>query len=184
MAERSESCQGGKLEGALLDFEAVFQEYRPRIHRYLLRMTRDEAEAVSHDHLRRRETRQAKAAVSLDEKESQGEMIGDDSSPSPDQGAARAEMSACVQNYVEDLPPLYRAVLALSESEGLKNQEIADVLGCSLDTVKIRLHRARKMLRETLNTACDFAYDERNVFVCERKPACDGGSEGTCPPGS
>jgi RNA polymerase sigma-70 factor (ECF subfamily) len=53
--------------------------------------------------------------------------------------------------------------------QGLKNREIADVLDCSLDTVKIRLHRARKKLREALNTGCDFDHDERNVFVCEPK---------------
>lgn len=51
----------------------------------------------------------------------------------------------------------------------MKNSEIAEVLDVSLDTVKIRLHRARKKLREALNTGCDFAHDERNVLVCEQK---------------
>jgi RNA polymerase sigma-70 factor (ECF subfamily) len=53
--------------------------------------------------------------------------------------------------------------------QGLKNREIADVLDCSLSTAKIRLHRARKKLRATLDAGCDFAHDERNVFVCEPK---------------
>ncbi len=53
--------------------------------------------------------------------------------------------------------------------QGLKNREIADVLDCSLGTVKIRLHRARNKLRAALNAGCDFAHDERNVFVCEAK---------------
>ena len=38
--------------------------------------------------------------------------------------------------------------MILSEHEGLTNQEIADALGVTLDTVKIRLHRARARLRK------------------------------------
>ena len=70
--------------------------------------------------------------------------------PKTEQQVAQSDMSSCVQGYVQGIPTMYRTVLVLSESEGLKNQEIAYVLDCSLDTVKIRLHRARSMLRETL----------------------------------
>ena len=82
-------------------------------------------------------------------------------------------MSECVEGFIDRLPPSYRAVLVLHDLQGLKNSEIADVLHCSLDTVKIRLHRARKTLRATLNAGCDFAHDERNVFVCETKESSD-----------
>ncbi len=44
----------------------------------------------------------------------------------------------------------HRQILTLREAEGLEYQEIADVLGCSLDAVKGRLARARKQLRENL----------------------------------
>jgi RNA polymerase sigma-70 factor (ECF subfamily) len=87
------------------------------------------------------------------------------------------EMSSCVQDYLETLPDDYRAVILLHDLEGLTNPEIATMLGCSLATAKIRLHRARKKLKEALDNACRFIRDERDVFVCERKPS-SGGAEG------
>lgn len=124
---------------------------------------------VSHDHFRRRATRQTEADLSLEEIESDGEWLVDEVSSPPEQLAAQSEMSDCVQRFIHRLSPDYRAVLMLRELQGLKNREIAEVLDVSLDTVKIRLHRARNKLREALNAGCDFAHDERNVFVCEPK---------------
>jgi RNA polymerase sigma-70 factor (ECF subfamily) len=71
------------------------------------------------------------------------------------------------REYVERLWSVYRAVLVLHDRQGLKNREIAEVLDCSLSTVKIRLHRGRNKLRTALKAGCDFVHDERNVFVCE-----------------
>lgn len=124
---------------------------------------------VSFDHFRRNATRQAKTALPLDGAEGTQAWVIDETPSSPEQQAIQSEMSACVQRFIQRLPPTYRAVLVLHDLQGLKNPEIADVLGCSLDTVKIRLHRARNKLRAALNAGCDFAYDERNVFICEPK---------------
>jgi RNA polymerase sigma-70 factor (ECF subfamily) len=124
---------------------------------------------VSLDHFRRSATRQAKAALSLEETESDGEWVVDETASSPEQMAAQSEMSACVQRFIQRLSPSYRTVLVLHDLQGLKNREIADVLDVSLSTVKIRLHRARKKLREALDAGCDLGHDERNIFVCEPK---------------
>jgi RNA polymerase sigma-70 factor (ECF subfamily) len=72
----------------------------------------------------------------------------------------RTEMNDCIRGYIEKLPGDYRAVLALSEYEGLKNNEIADILGVTLDTVKIRLHRARAKLKEELESNCELYWIE------------------------
>ena len=48
------------------------------------------------------------------------------------------------------LPEDYRAILTLREAQGLEYQEIANTLDCSLDAVKGRLSRARKLLQENL----------------------------------
>lgn len=90
--------------------------------------------------------------------------------PGIDQELARQEMSECVRRYIDDLPPPYRSAVLLSEDEGLTNQQIADVLGISLDTVKIRLHRARRRLKTELGRGCAFYRDDRNELACEPKP--------------
>jgi RNA polymerase sigma-70 factor (ECF subfamily) len=72
----------------------------------------------------------------------------------------RDEMNDCIRNYIQKLPEEYRAVLVLSEYEGLKNSEIASILEVTLDTVKIRLHRAKAKLRAELEAHCDLYWIE------------------------
>jgi RNA polymerase sigma-70 factor (ECF subfamily) len=77
--------------------------------------------------------------------------------PQPiEQQYVKKELSACVNNRLAALPESYRTVLVLSDMEGLNNKEIAEILGVSLDTVKIRLHRARAMLREQVLSHCEY----------------------------
>jgi RNA polymerase sigma-70 factor (ECF subfamily) len=83
----------------------------------------------------------------------------------------RKEMSECVSEYINKLPLAYRTVLILSEIKGFKNKEIAEVLGVSLETVKIRLHRARSSLKKELNEGCSFYHNEQNILACDRKSA-------------
>jgi RNA polymerase sigma-70 factor (ECF subfamily) len=79
-------------------------------------------------------------------------------------------MGECGREYIDKLPPDYRAVMVLSELEGFKNREIADILQVSLDTVKIRLHRARASLKKDLDDGCSFYRNEQDIFACDRKP--------------
>jgi len=90
--------------------------------------------------------------------------------PPVDQKVIRKEMSACVREYVDRLPPDHRTVLILSELEGFKNREIADILQITLDNVKVRLHRARARLKQELDDGCDFYHNEEGALACDRKP--------------
>ena len=81
----------------------------------------------------------------------------------------RKEMNECIRRFIDDLPEDYSDVLVLQDLEGFKNQEIAEILGISLDNVKIRLHRARTKLRGELQTGCSFHRDEENELGCELK---------------
>ncbi len=83
----------------------------------------------------------------------------------------RTEMNDCIRNFIEQLPSDYRAALLLSEFEGFKNSEIADILGVTLDTIKIRLHRARIKLKKELETNCSFYRNEGNELACDLKAA-------------
>jgi RNA polymerase sigma-70 factor, ECF subfamily len=90
-------------------------------------------------------------------------------SPSLDTRLIRKEMNECIRGIVDGLPENYRTVIILSDLEGLTNDEIAGVLDVSLQTVKIRLHRARARLRKELGANCTFYRDERNELACDRK---------------
>jgi RNA polymerase sigma-70 factor (ECF subfamily) len=65
------------------------------------------------------------------------------------------------------LPESLRTVLILFDVMDLGHQEIADILGITVENVKVRLHRVRKRLKAILEEKCTFEVDERNVLVCE-----------------
>ena len=123
------------------------------------------------DHLRRRRP----AALPLEsESVSEGEVTAAATRERPpaliETAMEQTEMSDCVQRYLETLRDEYRVALLLHDVYGVSNPEIAELVGCSTATAKIRVHRARRRLRETLATACDFSLDERGVLVCEPQP--------------
>ncbi len=91
-----------------------------------------------------------------------------------DQDLIRKEMNECLRSFIENLPDNYRTIIVLSELEGLKNREIAVILGVSLDTVKIRQHRARLKLKKELEAHCIFYRDDRNELACDLKSAFEG----------
>jgi RNA polymerase sigma-70 factor (ECF subfamily) len=97
------------------------------------------------------------------------DVAGSTAEPSAESLFMRKEMNECIANFVDRLPENYRTVLALSDLDGLKNQEIADILGLSIDTVKIRLHRARRELKKRFATECNLYRTDANEFACDRK---------------
>ncbi len=68
----------------------------------------------------------------------------------PEQQAMSAELQAAVQQALAQLPEPFRTVLVLYELQGLSYEEIADITGARLGTVKSRLNRARWQLKELL----------------------------------
>jgi len=106
----------------------------------------------------------------LDESENEKwDHVDYDKILSIDEQAIKSEMNTCIQRFLNDLPEDYRSVIVLHDLQDLKNREIADILNCSLDTVKIRLHRARKKFRSVLAENCDFYRDTNDILACLRK---------------
>jgi RNA polymerase sigma-70 factor (ECF subfamily) len=68
----------------------------------------------------------------------------------PEQNYSREEIRAILEEAVESLPPIFRAVFALRDIEELSTEETAAVLNISVPAVKSRLLRARLRLREKL----------------------------------
>ena len=68
----------------------------------------------------------------------------------PDENAEKSELRKKIETAIEKLSPDHRAVILLKEVDGLKYQEIADHVGCSIGTVMSRLFYARKKLQALL----------------------------------
>ncbi len=111
----------------------------PFLYRILTRLCIDE--------LRRRQQRKRLAARLG---ESVDEVVDPRAFP-PDRQAAGREEVQRVWSEVDGLTPDQKACLLLRELEAKSYAEIAEILGCSLESVKVTLHRARKRLLEALS---------------------------------
>jgi RNA polymerase sigma-70 factor (ECF subfamily) len=98
--------------------------------------------------------RKKRAAVSLDAVGSDGGIDPDDPSEYIKPGAAleRSEEEAQLQGAMIRLSYEHREVLVLKDIEGLKYEDIAEILGVPIGTIRSRLHRARLELRDLLET--------------------------------
>ena len=68
----------------------------------------------------------------------------------PEANAAQKDLRAELCQALADLPPRLRAVVVLRDIYDLPHEAIADELGISESAAKVRLHRARRKLREQL----------------------------------
>ena len=107
------------------------------------------------DILRREGRHQAMAGPSLDDEESSPEPP--DKSPSPHALAERAELRRQIEAGLAALPPEYRQVLILREIHQCTYDEIAQICSIDLGTVKSRINRGRKQLRNFLLKSGNFS---------------------------
>jgi RNA polymerase sigma-70 factor (ECF subfamily) len=119
------------------------------------------------------ENRSGKAVPFDEQRNEEGVDLRGDKKTSLEKQAMREEMSACVQDFINSLPESYRVPVTLSEIGGLTNKEIAEALGLTVETVKIRLHRGRAKLKEKLEAGCGFDRDEEDILVCDPKADSD-----------
>ena len=70
--------------------------------------------------------------------------------PTPAQAYDDTHWDDDVQHALDSLAPEFRAAVVLCDIEGLSYEEIADVLGIKLGTVRSRIHRGRANLRDAL----------------------------------
>jgi RNA polymerase sigma-70 factor, ECF subfamily len=68
----------------------------------------------------------------------------------PEQQAANSELRRLLEEAVEKLPDAYRAIFILRDVEDMSTTDAADALEITEENVKVRLHRARALLRKSL----------------------------------
>jgi RNA polymerase sigma-70 factor (ECF subfamily) len=174
LAERDEAARLKRHDPAAL--AAMVSRYQHRLYRYLLRLVREPAAAddlfqqtwlhvvreirrydsgrsfdtwlfaIAHnaamDLLRRR------SGESLEEDEPSWKAVTPDALTL----AMTAERTAILAKELAALPPLYREALTLRFEEGMKLEEIAEVTGAPLSTVKSRVQRGLECLRRQMAT--------------------------------
>jgi RNA polymerase sigma-70 factor, ECF subfamily len=156
----------------------VFTAHRDRIYGFCLRMTRnrEEAEDISQEVFLRAVraigtfrgeasiktwlhqiahnlclTRLAAAKRDRD-KATELAVVGETTSPvsTADTSVAGGDLRKALEHAVGELEPVFREALLLREVEDLSYQEIAAVIGASVNTVKTRIYRARAKLQQQL----------------------------------
>ena len=184
-----------------MDFFEIYDQYYQRVRKFILASVRDESVAddlvqetflriqnhldtvrdpskisswvfriayhLCQDHFRNLKKSSREKAI-------QEELVTLEETPAQKK-MEQSEMSRCVQDQLNLLPQSWKSVLILSDLMDFTQQEIADILGLSVENVKVRLHRARKRLKAVLEEKCTFEVDERNVLVCEPVKGKNGG---------
>ncbi|HXH66550.1 MAG TPA: sigma-70 family RNA polymerase sigma factor [Candidatus Limnocylindrales bacterium] len=74
----------------------------------------------------------------------------EDLSATPFEQLAALEIQVAVQGALQQVPDVFRSAVILRDIEGLSYEEVAEVLECSVGTVKSRILRGRRALKEIL----------------------------------
>ena len=82
----------------------------------------------------------------------------------PEASAARADVRRVLERAIDELPDAFRIVFVLRDVEEMTIEETADYLGIRPETVKTRLHRARRLLRKAIGDKLSSAVTETFPF--------------------
>ena len=104
------------------------------------------------DHARRE--KKHGGSISLDDEDVTVTLT--DPAPQPEQELERRETQRLLREAIAALPEEYRRVVLLRESEQLSYAEITEITGVELGTVKSRISRGRKLLRNFLAASGNF----------------------------
>lgn len=97
-------------------------------------------------------------------------MMFRSSVPNPEQEAAAAQTHGMLEGAILSLPETYRTVLMLRDIEELSTAETAQALELTEENVKVRLHRARALLRRELYARAGTSRPAAFSFMA---PRCD-----------
>ncbi|HML94653.1 MAG TPA: RNA polymerase sigma factor [Thermodesulfobacteriota bacterium] len=90
--------------------------------------------------------------------------------PDPEQNALTKELASMLEEAVDSLPEAYRSVFMLRQIEDMSTAETAECLNISEDAVKVRLFRAKALLRDELCSRIGSAAPDAFTFAGRR---CD-----------
>ena len=151
-----------RMLGSVSDAEDAAQEIFIKVFRTLYSFNERSAFStwlykvatnVCLDILRKRKRQNGGAMVSINRYNSQDdeyELPIEDDAPSPYEEAQKKEAMRALNSALDLLSEEQRAVIVMRDINGLSYEEIADVMECSLGTIKSRINRSRLALRKLL----------------------------------
>ncbi len=104
---------------------------------------------LARNELKRRKRRKI-FSLNNNNDDEQSIQIEDKSFLSPDRATDSAISHEIIQKALQKVKPVYREVVVLRDIQGLSYEEIAEVTGLSIGTVKSRINRGRKQLQKLL----------------------------------
>jgi len=185
-------CQVQSVEHKKKEFEESALQYMDSLYSAALRMTRNESEAqdlVQDAYLRsyrffdkfqkgtnlkawlfkilkniyinkyRRESKRPQM-VDVSDVEASGDLMV---STTPEDEIFDKLLDDDITRAMSDLPEDFRLAIILSDLEGFSYKEIAEILDCPIGTVMSRLHRGRRLLRDSL-----YEYAKKRGYVKDR----------------
>ena len=123
-------------------------EGRSSLSTWLTRIVVNEALGRLRSERRRRVRLEAEGVPVLDAYREK--LMAGSETPPPDAAVAREQLRRVLEHAIEGLPEIFRTVFVLREIEGLSVEDTAEALTIPPATVKTRLLRARRKLREAL----------------------------------
>jgi len=121
------------------------------------------------DYLRKRKVRPLVYEADLSEEQvSRLDGIVSTERP-PESASARAEIREILERMLEALPDQDRQLLVLKEVEGFSVQELAEILDLNVNTVKVRLFRARGRIMDTYRRRQNSAGKSHATSAANRK---------------
>ncbi len=138
----ADACQDAFLKA----YKAINQYQGGSFKSWLLRIVTN----TCYDHIRYKSRRPATSLEDLTENpdDHSNKLVSE--TESPEEYALRGELGDLLQVGINQLPEDQRIVLVLSDVQGLSYQEVAEIIDQPLGTVKSRLSRGRRRLRDFL----------------------------------
>jgi RNA polymerase sigma-70 factor (ECF subfamily) len=106
-------------------------------------------EALNHKRWFKRHL-QKNVSIDAEPEEGHNAIEIEDEGATPFDQLAAHEIQQAVQSALQEIPHVFRGAVILRDLEGLSYEEIAEVLECSVGTVKSRILRGRRALKEIL----------------------------------
>jgi RNA polymerase sigma-70 factor (ECF subfamily) len=150
-AEAEEAMQAAYINA----YEHLSQfEYRSAFGTWLTRIMLNQCYKARRDKIRSMQVRQGNENII--------------NMKTPENVMASKELGLALENAIWRLPEKYRLVFVLREIEELSIRETADVAGIQQSNVKVRLNRAKTMLRESLNNYLKDSVYPFHLSRCDR----------------